>query len=402
MRYTIYSLLIFEILTSVTHKTWAEYVLHVGVMVSLTIYLIDSVVKQRQWIKTPLDLPLTLLLLLTIVAVFQSGYQPDSIRALLLFWDYLVVFYLTIHLINTRKALRQLIFYLIGISIFLVISGFLKLGGLDLFTWWRPFYMETTTRLTSVYNNPDHFAGFLVMLLPLSTGFSLAGFYGAKRILILTAIIFMLPALMMTLSRGGMTAVIFGFIWMSGIMITNPYFEKNRTIVYKFLLMFGIIILILPCTPAFDRLVATLRQGEMGGLADRSLYWQGIMDMISVYPWFGIGPGRFATIYTQYQPPGIINFITKAHNEYLQFTAEIGLGFIPLCLWLIFAFLKRGFEKLQTRSRLIRGSTLGAMTAIVGLMVHNLVDFNLHKSLNALIFTMLAAIVIRSGPFRGN
>jgi hypothetical protein len=53
--------------------------------------------------------------------------------------------------------------------------------------------------------------------------------------------------------------------------------------------------------------------------------------------------------------------------------------------------------KIQSGSRQTWGFTLGAMTGIVAILVHSFVDFNLHIPANAVLFTVLAAIVV-GGP----
>ena len=87
-----------------------------------------------------------------------------------------------------------------------------------------------------------------------------------------------------------------------------------------------------------------------------------------------------------------------AHNDYLHFISETGLLLIPIIIWLTFALYKRGFEKMKNPSRLVRGTTLGAMTGITAILIHSIADFNLHIPANAILFTVLAAIVAAPSP----
>jgi hypothetical protein len=59
---------------------------------------------------------------------------------------------------------------------------------------------------------------------------------------------------------------------------------------------------------------------------------------------------------------------------------------------------QNGFEKLKSPSRLVRGITLGAMTGVTAILVHSISDFNLHIPANAILFTMLAAIIAAPLP----
>ena len=80
--------------------------------------------------------------------------------------------------------------------------------------------------------------------------------------------------------------------------------------------------------------------------------WGGIINMIQDHPMFGTGLGTFATIFTQYQPPGTAARYFKAHNDYLQFISEIGITLIPIMIWMMVAFYRKGFKKLKNPSRL--------------------------------------------------
>ena len=63
-----------------------------------------------------------------------------------------------------------------------------------------------------------------------------------------------------------------------------------------------------------------MEQGkESASLSSRVSVWGKAVEMIKDYPLVGIGPGTFAFIYTQYQPPGLILHFDRAHNDYLHF-----------------------------------------------------------------------------------
>ena len=87
-----------------------------------------------------------------------------------------------------------------------------------------------------------------------------------------------------------------------------------------------------------------------------------------------------------------------AHNDYLHFTSEVGLILIPIVIWMIVVLYRRGFKKLRNPSRLVRGVTFGAMSGITAILVHSISDFNLHIPSNAILFTVLAALVVAPLP----
>lgn len=62
------------------------------------------------------------------------------------------------------------------------------------------------------------------------------------------------------------------------------------------------------------------------------------------------------------------------------------------------ALYRAGFRKLWNPGRLIRGTTLGALSGITAVLFHSAVDFNLHIPANAILFTVLAAVVAAPIP----
>ena len=161
---------------------------------------------------------------------------------------------------------------------------------------------------------------------------------------------------------------------------------------------FAVALIFLASTPVVERMRTALQKGEETSLHSRMIVWGGVMKMIGEYPMLGIGPGTFTFIFTQYQPPGLKSHYTMVHNDYLHFTSEVGLPLIAIVVWMIIALYKKGFRKLKNPSRLVRGITLGSMSGITAILVHSISDFNLHIPANAMLFTVLAALVVAPLP----
>ena len=246
--------------------------------------------------------------------------------------------------------------------------------------------------------NHNHFAGYAEISISVTLGFFLTGFRGGKLVLMIYMTGIMVVALALSLSRGGWIAFGLTLVFMAFALLTNRHFERKRFLISLVGGLVFVIFIILGNTPVVQRILTLPQKDADISFKSRLEVWAGIREMISDYPLLGTGPGTFGTAFTRYQPPGLRNHFTMAHNDYLHFTAELGLMLIPILIWMIIALFREGFRKLENLSRLVRGTTLGAMSGIFAIVVHSAADFNLHIPANALLFAVLAAVVATPLP----
>jgi hypothetical protein len=120
------------------------------------------------------------------------------------------------------------------------------------------------------------------------------------------------------------------------------------------------------------------------------------------WPW-GAGWGTYASVYPKFQPPELIGYAEYAHQDYAQMLFEGGI----FAAVLIAAFGYLAFQRvvLLTRAglhnrRLRRDEMAAAMCgcALLGFLVHSLVEFNMHIPANAIVAALLAGAFLR--PFK--
>jgi O-antigen ligase len=126
---------------------------------------------------------------------------------------------------------------------------------------------------------------------------------------------------------------------------------------------------------------------------ERRLVALDTLRMFRHRPITGAGLGSFETAYPPYRSfPSDFEW-DHAHNDYAEALAETGLVGLALILVSLVLFLGLAFSNLGERLRHESGwMQLGAALGCSGLLVHSLVDFNLHIPANAAWFAFCAGL----------
>jgi len=151
---------------------------------------------------------------------------------------------------------------------------------------------------------------------------------------------------------------------------------------------------------------SVLSRFDLGGIANAASI-RGLITATTVagaqefWPW-GAGWGSYAAVYPRFEPMGSDGIVDYAHHDYAQMLFEGGIFSVLLAA--AFLWLAGSRAVLLTRSILRnRAFTREEMTSalcglgLLGLLLHSLVDFNLHIPANAILGAMLAGIYLR--PF---
>jgi O-antigen ligase len=313
---------------------------------------------------------------------------------------YLGFFFLVAVSVRTREEQRALGWVIAGTAGFLCVVGLLELYDVLVFAWWdytAEFRNAYKDSLTGAYVNRSHMAGFLEMAIPVMLVMFLTRSRPAEwKIGLICLALFLVVCQALTLSRGGWAGTAGALVFMAVVLLLKKGFAHKRLVGY---LLAGIVVtaaIVMASTPVVQRIM-TLTRGDMeDNIAHRLNLWEGTRHMIADNPAAGTGPGTFEVAYPPYQQPGYTVLARYGHNDYLQFTADAGILFIPLMLWLLYLFFKTGFKKFQSRSRQTSGIALGCMAAAIAILIHSYSDGNLHIPANALLFTSLSALVLKN------
>jgi O-antigen ligase len=122
--------------------------------------------------------------------------------------------------------------------------------------------------------------------------------------------------------------------------------------------------------------------------------WQATLKLIKDRPIGGVGFGAYWIAITQYHHSSGDITPQDAHSDYLELLASGGLIGVAIGVWFIVAFFRAARRKLRGADPYGRAVTLGAVTGIITVALHSLVESGLHITINALIFTMLVSFVV--------
>jgi O-antigen ligase len=331
----------------------------------------------------------------------MSPHPALALQGLIMLATYLGFFYLVVVSVRSRKEQRALVWVVAGTAAVLGVIGLLERYDVLTFAWWdysgEVGKNHGATRLSGVYVNANHMAGFLEMAIPVMLGMFLTRSRSPEaRIGMIALALFLIVCQALTLSRGGWTGTAVALVFMALVLLFKKGFVHKRLVGS---LLGGVVVtalIVMASTPVVER-ITTLTQMDIElSLTGRLTYWAGTRAMIADNLAAGTGPGTFTVAFSPYQVPGLAVLPRYAHSDLLQFPAETGILAIPVMLWVVYWFFRIGFTRLKSRSRQTMGITLGAMAALVALLIHSYSDGNLQIPANALLFTALAGAGLRS------
>lgn len=245
-----------------------------------------------------------------------------------------------------------------------------------------------TVRVFATFENPNIFAEFLIMALPLTFARALRQLSDKKW---LSAMMFGVPAgamvvaLLMTASRAGWLGFAFGLVVF--VLLINMKF-----IIPMF---FGGVAMV----PLLPESILN-RISTIGSLSDSSnLYrynlWKSSYEIIHDFFVTGIGTGylAFRTI-TPYYMKNMAPY--HAHNTYIQTMVEFGLvGLVLFLLW-CFSLFKEGSGVAIRSNNFTAKVYASALTAsLCSVLLHGMAEHILYYSKIMLLFWIFVGLIIK-------
>lgn len=241
-----------------------------------------------------------------------------------------------------------------------------------------------TWRVFATFFNPNFFAGYLAMTIPLTWGVLLyvarnreAHPYSKSWLILLTVSAWLqMIALMLTSSRAGFGATAAALLaWFFAMLIQRLL---NRTIIFL-LIASGLILLsgaFWVARPAVERLTPQAAQQEVYSAGFRMETWKGTLNMIRQNPLTGTGLGSYEWTYPRYAHT---DYTRLAHNSFLELAAEAGIPAVLFLFWMGIGWLTRTLQKERHENPQHdwRPVQWGIVAGVLASVIHNLWDSDL-------------------------
>jgi O-antigen ligase len=347
-------------------------------MYAATLWRHRGPLPSRTW----LDIPIALLLIAGAIAIFVASDHRGALgiyRAYLL--EPIAIYYVAVAVLGTAAAIESvLLVWAVGAVLF---------SGIEIATFAAALLADRLNpdfAAAAFGINPNSVALYLEPLIGLAAGFALFG-ERRQRVIAAACLLFLLPAELATLSRGGLLAL----ATLVGIAIVTVQAPRLRIglMVGAAAGVVGALTL-----PIIGPRVARGFDPMWGTFENRGRIWAATFRMLRDHPLFGAGLNSYQATMAPYRLADR-NLIPEPypHNIFLTSWTELGvLGMVAFSAVLVGLVVVPWRRFKHAVAGLQRALLWGTGAAFAMMLVHGLVDSPYWKNDLSLEFWSLAAL----------
>lgn len=351
------------------------------------------------------------------VVAHPLSIQPTAtVEALALFIGAIVLL-IGVARVTSTVGVGWLARFITALGVLVALIGIIQkpLFTGKIYGFWQP---EEAGSVFGPFVNRNHFAGWMMMALPVTLGLLAAGidrgmqgvkpvwrerllWVGSKAasqlIALGTAAGVMALSLVLTFSRSGIGA--FGLaVLITGLFVSVGVGGAARKAVGTIYLV-GLFVLVLGWA-GMDRVADVFAQSNWQEYGDRRGAWADARRIASMFPWTGTGIGTYGVATTLYQQHDLTQHYEQAHNDYLELAAEGGaLVAVPAVVLIVVigALIVARFRDTggSLTSWWVRA---GAVTGLLAVGLQEIVDFSLQMPGNAMMCAVLIGMALHRAP----
>jgi O-antigen ligase/Tfp pilus assembly protein PilF len=371
--------------------------------------------EKAKFTSSSLNFPILSFISICILSLIWSDSFFVSLKELPLFLAGPLLYFVITNNISDERQISRILDILLIIGSLFGVYGIFQYNGIDFSFWIRNIGRQ---QVFGLFGNVNFFAEYLIIPLPIAVSLFFATQNKLKKILLLIGIIVMGASLTATFTRGSYLGFGVSLIFMSSLFLISQgksFIRKNRKI---FIIILTVVIIItflfiIP-TPlnkpgtAIEKIksrVSISQLSQSSSIKRRVAAWKFTVLMIKDHPLLGSGIGTYKYNTLKYQadffeqgenrslyPHG---FADKAHNEYLQLWAEMGIVGLGIFIWLIINYFSCGLKFLRKiKDEYKQGVIIGLMGSVVAVLIDGLFGFPLHLPASVILFWLVLALTI--------
>ncbi len=357
-----------------------------------------------------------------------SVYPYATRVELLKILAYAGAFYLILAWTDSRSRLLRLLYLMVFMgSLTSIVGMFQRFIGADrIYGLWEPVF-KTDNSFFGPYVNPNHFAGYVVLIIPVAVALFVRQIerigWGRGRtprdylgrlneedfhaaLFILLALVLMVSGLFLSLSRGGIFAMTGSIIFMVAVLSVKGGWRWVVGVGFVTGLFVALFLFWLGFVP-FQAEVKTLENLlQDSNVQGRLRIWSDVWRMFLDFPLFGTGFGTFAHVYPKYKTILGQATVLYPESDFLAVLVETGLVGFGALIGFFVVFCRASWIRWKHQesyvARINPKVMIGLAAGLVALLIHGIGDFNLHIPANALQFAIVMALVVRVQSDRGN
>ena len=326
---------------------------------------------------------------------------------------------------HSRKRLRRLVEIVIAVGTVSALFGLWRQASQRAPGFVLPHLLPAFGYAQFI--NPNHFAFLMELALGLALGIVVCrGVKGRRLAIYLLAAVPMWIALVLANSRGGILSILCQVLFLALLLsvgrdsrqserdrskFTSRLLGASRNVAVRGVLVAALLVGAIttvvmvggdPLAGRVDSIAGELDRKTADTFTLRPTIWRATWQLIKDHPLTGVGFGGYWIAITKYHVASGETTPQEAHNDYLELLASGGVIGVAIGIWFAVVLIKTARRKLrQLRSTdatdppgsFAAAVTLGALAGILTVAIHSLVDFGLHITINAVVFTVLVSIV---------
>lgn len=255
------------------------------------------------------------------------------------------------------------------------------------------------------YVNRNHFAGLLEVALPFAVLYPVYSAMqltqprkakaasGALALLSVAAGTTILVGILFSLSRMGFAATLAALFLTAALLVSRAVTRYGRLVAITGIAIATVLAFVfLPPDQLIERF-AQLASSEHFKSETRLQVWKETLRLVSDYLMFGCGAGGYESAFLKYQDMVPLTAVEYAHNDYLQWLAELGIFGFLLAAAIVTTFVRScitGWRSHPTPAG--RMVALGCFASSTAFLIHSVVDFQTFIPANALAITWIAGV----------